>query len=95
MKKNGFGSSFPTPLNIDNFIALAILTRSCWGGGTGEDGGESGVIGGGVGGSEMHKILYLIKLIALHNNTFASSSSPPLGGKIKGLFSGPLLPLFL
>jgi len=82
-------------LNIEKFIAFAILTHSCWGGGTGEDGGESGEIGGGVGGGGMRKILYLIKLISLHRNTFASSSSPPLGGKIKGLFFGPLLPFFL
>jgi len=45
--QNWSGSSFPTPLNIGNFIVLAILTH---GGGIGEDGGDGGEASGGVGG---------------------------------------------
>ena len=51
--------------------------------------------GGGVSGGGMHEIVYLIKLITLFGETFTSSSSSPHGGEIKGLFSSPLLPLFL
>ena len=40
MNQNWSRSSFPTPLNTDNFIALAILTHSGGGGGIGKDGGE-------------------------------------------------------
>ena len=50
MNQNWSVSSFPTPLNTDNFIALAILTCSGGGGGTGEDGGEGNEVGGGVVG---------------------------------------------
>jgi len=46
MNQNWFGSSFPNPLNIDNFIVLAILTRDGGGGSTGEDGGEGGEASG-------------------------------------------------
>lgn len=60
----------------------------------GEDGDEGGEVGGGVGGGGMHRILYLIKLIALRGETFTSSSLSPRGGEIKVLFSGPLLPSF-
>jgi len=93
--QNWFGSSFPTPLNTGNFIALAILTRGGGGGGTGEDGGEGSEVGGGLGGGGMHRILCLIKFISLHGKNFPSSSSSLCGGEIKGLFSGLLLPLFL
>jgi len=93
--QNWSGSSFPTPLNTRNFILLAIFIHSGGGGGTSEDGGEGSEIGGGVGGGDMRGILCLIKLITLHEETFASSSSSPRRGEIKGLFSGPLLPSFL
>lgn len=56
---------------------LAILTRGGGRGGMGEDGGEGGEIGGGVGGGGMCEILCLMKWIALHGETFASSSSSP------------------
>jgi len=82
-------------LNTGNFIALAILNRGGGGGGMSEDGGKGSEVGGGVGGGGMCGILCLIKLIALHGETFTSSSSSPRGGEIKGIFSGPLLPLFL
>jgi len=57
--------------------------------------GEGDEAGGSVGGGGMHGILCLIKFITLCGETFASSSSSPCGGEIKGLFSGPLLPSFL
>ena len=95
MNQNWSGSSFPTPLNTCNFIVLGILTRDGGGGGKGEDGGEGGEASGGVGGGGIHKIFCLIKWITLRGETFASSSSSPHGGEIKGIFSGPLLPLFL
>ena len=50
MNQNWSGSSFPTPLNTRNFIALSILNCGGGGGGVGEDGGEDGETGGGVGG---------------------------------------------
>jgi len=90
--QNWFGSSFHTPLNTGNFIPLAILTCD---GGTDEDGGEDGEAGGGAGGGGMHGILYLIKLISLLGEAFASSSSSPRGGEIKGLVSSYALFLFL
>ena len=74
---------------------LAILTHGGGGGGTGEDGGDGGEASGGVGGVGMRRIFCLIKLIALCGETFVSSSSFPHGGEIKGIFTGPLLPLFL
>ena len=64
-------------------------------GGMGEDGGEGGEVSGGVGGGGMHGILYLIKLISLLGETFASSSLFPRGGAIKGLVSSFELPSFL
>ena len=73
---------------------LSILNCGGGGGGICEDGGEGGEAGGGVGGGGMHGILCLIKLIALRSETFASSSSSPRRGEIKGLFSSPLLPSF-
>ena len=57
--------------------------------------GEDGETGGGVGGGGMHGILCLIRLITLLGETFASSSSPPHGGEIKGLVSSFVLPSFL
>jgi len=74
---------------------LAILTHEGGGGGMGEDGGEDGESGGGVGGGGMRGILCLIKLITLLGETFASSSSYPHGGEIKGLVSSSALPSFL
>ena len=61
----------------------------------GEDGGEDGETGGGVGGGGMHGILYLIRLITLLGETFASSSSPPRKGEIKEVVSSSVLPSFL
>lgn len=90
--QNWSRSSFPIPLNTGNFIALAISTR---GGSMGEDGGEGSDTGGGVGGSGMHIILFLIKLITILGETFVSSSLPPRGGEIKGLVSNFSLPSFL
>ena len=74
---------------------LAISTHGGGEGGTGEDGGEGGGAGGGLGGGVMCGILYLIKLITLHGDTFASSFSSPRGGEIKGLVSSSTLPSFL
>jgi len=74
---------------------LSILNRSSGGGGTGEDGGDGGEAGGVVGGGGMRKILFSIKWISLCGENFTSSSSPPHGGEINGLFSGPLVPSFL
>jgi len=48
-----------------------------------------------VGGGGMRGILWLIKLMALLGETFASSSSSPRGGEIKGLVSSSALPSFL
>ena len=61
----------------------------------GEDGGEDGDTGNGVGGGGMHKIHCLIRLIALLGETFASSSLLSHRGEIKGLVSNSSLPLFL
>jgi len=61
----------------------------------GEDGGEYGETGGGVGGVGMCRILCLIKFIALLSETFVSSSSSPHRGEIKGPVSSSVLPLFL
>ena len=74
---------------------LPILTRSGSRGGTGEEGGEMSETSGGVGGGGMCRIIFLIKFITLRRETFASSSSSPHGGEIKGLFSSPLLLSFL
>ena len=74
---------------------LVILNCCGGGGGMGEDGDDGGEVGGSVGGDGICGILCLIRLIAFHGETFASSSSSPRGGEIKGLFSGPLLPSFL
>ena len=57
----------------------------------GEDRGEDGEIGGGVGGSGMHGIRCFIKLITLLGETFASSSSLSHEGEIKGLVSSSVL----
>ncbi len=51
--QNWSRSLFPTPLNTDNFIALAILNCGGGEGRVGEDGGDDGEIGGGVGGGRM------------------------------------------
>jgi len=93
--QNWFGSSFPTPFNTGSFIALAILLRCGGGVGMGKNEGENRDTGGGVGGVGMRGILCLIKLIALLGETFASSSSPPRGGEIKGLVFVSALPSFL
>ena len=61
----------------------------------GEDRGEDGETGSGVGGGGMCGILYLIKLITLLGEAFTSSSSPPSRGEIKGLVSSSVLPSFL
>ena len=90
--QNWSGSSFPTPLNTNNFIALAIL--NCGGGreGVGEYGGEDGETGGGVGGGGMRGIRCFIRLIALLGETFASSSSLSHECEIKVLVSSSSLP---
>jgi len=95
MNQNRSISSFPTLLNTDNFIVLAILICASGRGGVGEDGGEDGEIGSGIGGSGMYGIHCLIKLFPLHGETFASSSSLSHGGEIKGLVSNSTLPSFL
>jgi len=82
-------------LNTDNFIALAILNCGGGEGGVGKDGGEYGETCGGIDGGGMRRICFLIKLIALLGETFASSSSLYCGGEIKGLESSSMLPLFL
>lgn len=74
---------------------LTILLHSGGGGCMGEDGGEDSGTGSGVGGGSMHEILYLIRLIALLGETFASSSLPARRDEIKGLVSSSLLPSFL
>jgi len=61
----------------------------------GEERGEDGENGGGVGGSGMRRIHYFIKLIALLGETFASASSLSHGGEIKGLVPSFVLALFL
>ena len=58
----------------------------------GEYESEGSEVGDGVGGGGMRIILYLIKWMKLHGETFAIS---PRRGEIKGLFFGPLLPSFL
>ena len=88
-------SLFPTPLNTGNFIALAILNCGGGRGGVGGDGGEDVETGGGVGGGGRHGIRCLIKLTALLEETFLSSSLLSRRGKIKGLFSISALPSFL
>ena len=93
--QNWSGSSFPTPLNTYNFIELSILKRGGGGAGTGEDGGDDSETSSGVGGGGMRGILYLIKWIELHGDTFASSSSSSHAGEIEGLVSSSALPLFL
>jgi len=64
---------------------LAIFTHDGGRGGTAEDGGEDGEASGGVGGGGTHRILCLIKLIALLGEIFTRSSLSPHGGEIKGL----------
>jgi len=93
--QNWFGYSFPTPLNIDNFITLSILNYGGGGGGVGGDRGEYGETGGGVGGGGMHEIRCFMKLITLLGETFVSSSSLSCRGEIKGLVSSSALPSFL
>jgi len=56
MNQNWSRSSFPTPLNTCNFIALTILNYGGGIGGVGGGGGEEGEIGGGVDGGGMHGI---------------------------------------
>ena len=74
---------------------LAILNRSVGEVGTGEDGGDGGEAYDGVGGGGIHRILCLIRQIALWYESFVSSSSSPCGGEIKGLVSSTLFPSFL
>ena len=57
--------------------------------------GEDGETGVDVGGGGMRGILCFIRLITLLGETFASSSSPPNGGEIKGLVSSSVLHSFL
>jgi len=95
MNQNWFGSSFPTPLNTDSLITLAILSYGGDEGGVGGDGGEEGEMGGGVGGGGKRGIICLIKLTVLLGETFASSSSLSHEGEIKGLFSNSSLLLLL
>lgn len=94
MKRNWYGSSFPTPLNTSSLIALTILN---YGGGrreVGGDGGEEGEIGDGMGGGGKRGMCCLIRLITLLRETFASSSSLSYEGEVKGLVSNSsLLPL--
>ena len=92
---NWSGSSFPTPLNIGIFIALATLNHGGGGSGGGGDGGEGGEMGGGVGGGGKRGIHCLIKLTALLGETFTSSSSLSSEGEIKGLVSNSSLLPFL
>lgn len=61
----------------------------------GGDGGKTSETVGGVGGGGNRGIHYFIKLTAVHGETSASSPSLSLRGKIKGLLSIPVLPLFL
>ena len=82
-------------MNTCNFILLAILNRGGGGVGTDEDGGDGGEAGSSVGGGGIRGIPYLIIWIALHGETFTSSSSSLHEGEIKGLFFGPLFPSFL
>ena len=74
---------------------IAILTRGGGGGGTGQNEGEGGEASGGLGGGVIHGIIFLIRCIALCGETFASSSSSPREGEIKGLVYVPLFPSFL
>lgn len=60
-----------------------------------EDGGKGSEAGGGVGGGGMHRIHCLIKLIALHGETFTSSSASHCKGETKGLYYSSILPSFL
>lgn len=94
MNENWSGSSFPTPLNTGNFIALAILNCGGGGGSVGEDGGEDGKTGGGVGGSGMRRIRCHMKWITLLGETFASYSLLSRIDEIKGLVSNFVLPSF-
>lgn len=93
--QNWSRSSFPNSLNTGNFTVLAMLNHGGGGGGMGEDGGDGGEVGGSVGGGGMCRILYLIKWITLHRESFTSSSSFPHVGEIEWIFSGSLFPLFL
>lgn len=93
--QNWFGSSFPTPLNTENFIALTILNCGGGRGDVGKDGGEDGETSGGVDGGGMCIFCCLIMLITLLSETFASSSSLSHGGEIKGVVSNYSLPSFL
>lgn len=95
MNQNWSGSLFPTPLNTDNFIALAILNCGGGGSGVGRDGVENGEASCGADGAGMRRIRYLIILITLLGETFMSSSSLSRHGEIKGLFSIFVLPSFI
>jgi len=71
---------------------LTILNHASGGAGVGGDGGEGGDVGGSVGGNR--QFFFLIKLIVLLKETFASSSLLSYEVEIKGLFSkSSLLPL--
>ena len=49
MNQNWSGSSFPKPLNKDNYTVFATLNRSGGGGGTGEVGCDGSEVRGGFG----------------------------------------------
>jgi len=83
-------------LNIGNLITLAILNCGGGGGGVGGDGGENGeTSGGGVGGGGKRGIHCLMRLTALLEETFVSSSSLSHEGEIEGLVSNSSLLSFL
>ena len=82
--QNWSGTSFLKPLNIGNFIVLAILNRGGDGGGIGEDGVDSGEASGSVGGGGIFIFICLIRWISLQGETLASCSSSSCGDEIKG-----------
>lgn len=88
MNQNCSEYSFPTPLNTDSLIMLAII--NCGGGGVGV-GGDGGEVGGSVGGGRNHEMRCLIKLNMLLGDTLARFSSLSREGVIKGLFSNSSL----
>lgn len=95
VNQNWSRSSFHTPLNIRNFIMLAILNYGGGGGCVGEDKSEDSEIGSGVGGSGVQGIRCFIKLMTLIGKTFAISSLLSRRGEIKGIVSSFVLLSFL
>lgn len=91
--QNWSRSSFPTPLNSGNLIALVIIKCGFAGDGVLEEGGEVGEVGDGISGGDNCGIHYLIKLTILLGETQVRSSSLSRGGEIKGLIPNPLIPL--